>query len=127
MVPARALLQRQAGLGAVKRLDLMGWMAPSRHRRAKLVAVEQHQRGAIHMEITTIGLDLAKQVFQVHGVNEAGHAVVKRRLRRAQVITFFASLPRCLIGMEACATAHFWARELRSLGHEGHRSTSRLT
>ena len=70
------------------------------------------------MEITTIGLDLAKHVFQVHGVDEAGQAVMKRRLRRAQVITYFASLPPCLIGMEACATAHFWARELRSLGHE---------
>ena len=70
------------------------------------------------MEIATIGLDLAKQVFQVHGVDEAGQAVVKRRLRRAQVITYFASLPPCLIGMEACATAHFWARELRSLGQE---------
>jgi transposase len=70
------------------------------------------------MEITTIGLDLAKHVFQVHGVDEAGHVVVKRRLRRAQVITYFASLPPCLIGMEACATAHFWARELRALGHE---------
>jgi transposase len=70
------------------------------------------------MEITTIGLDLAKHVFQVHGVDETGHAVVKRRLRRAQVITYFASLRPCLIGMEACATAHFWARELRSLGHD---------
>ena len=70
------------------------------------------------MEIATIGLDLAKHVFQVHGVNEAGHVVVKRRLRRAQVVTYFASLPPCLIGMEACATAHFWARELRALGHE---------
>jgi transposase len=70
------------------------------------------------MKITTIGLDLAKQVFQIHGVNEAGDVVVKRRLRRAQVITYFASLPACLIGMEACATAHFWARELRALGHE---------
>jgi transposase len=70
------------------------------------------------MEITTIGLDLAKHVFQVHGVDEAGHTVVKRRLRRAQVITYFASMPPSLIGMEACATAHFWARELRSLGHE---------
>jgi transposase len=96
----------------------MGWMAPSRHRRAKLAAVEQHQGGAIHMEITTIGLDLAKQVFQIHGVDEAGDLVVTRRLRRAQVITYFASLPPCLIGLEACATAHFWARELRSLGHE---------
>jgi transposase len=54
----------------------------------------------------------------VHGVDEAGHVIVKRRLRRAQVITYFASLPPCLIGMEACATAHFWARELRSLGHK---------
>jgi transposase len=70
------------------------------------------------MEITTIGLDLAKQVFQVHGVDGAGQVVLKRRLRRAQVITYFAALPSCLIGMEACATAHFWARELRSLGHE---------
>ena len=70
------------------------------------------------MKITTIGLDLAKQVFQIHGVNEVGDVVVKRRLRRAQVITYFASLPPCLIGMEACATAHFWARELRALGHE---------
>jgi transposase len=52
------------------------------------------------MKITTIGLDLAKQVFQIHGVNEAGDVVVKRRLRRAQVITYFASLPACLIGME---------------------------
>jgi transposase len=95
-------------------------MAPSRHRRAKVVAVEQHQRGAIQMEITTIGLDLAKQVFHIHGVNEAGGGVVKRRLRRAQVMTYFASLPACLIGMEACATAHFWARELRALGPEVH-------
>ena len=60
------------------------------------------------MEIRTIGLDLAKQVFQIHGVNEAGDVVVKRRLRRARVISYFASLPACLIGIEACATAHFW-------------------
>ena len=70
------------------------------------------------MQITTIGLDLAKHVFQAHGVDEAGNVVVKRRLRRAQVVTYFASLPPCLIGIEACATAHFWARELRALGHE---------
>jgi transposase len=111
-------LERQSRLGAIERLDLMGWMAPSRHRCAKLVAVEHHQGGAIHMDITTVGLDLAKHVFQVHGVDEAGDVIVKRRLRRAQVITYFASLPPCLIGMEACATAHFWARELRALGHE---------
>ena len=70
------------------------------------------------MDITTVGLDLAKHVFQVHGLDEAGNILVKRRLRRSQVISFFASLRPCLVGMEACATAHFWARELRSLGHE---------
>src|ERR1041384_5446961 len=69
-------------------------------------------------EITTIGLDLAKNVFQVHGVDETGTAVVVKRLRRNQVIGFFAGLPPCVVGMEACATAHHWARELRGLGHE---------
>jgi len=70
------------------------------------------------MQITTIGLDLAKHVFQVHGVDATGNVVVRKRLRRSQVIAFFARLPPCLVGMEACATAHFWARELRALGHE---------
>jgi len=69
-------------------------------------------------EIKTIGLDLAKQVFQVHGVDAAGECVLRKRLRRSQVISFFAQLPRCLIGLEACATAHYWARELQALGHE---------
>ena len=69
-------------------------------------------------EITTIGLDLAKNIFQVHGVDEAGEVVMRKRLRRDQVLTFFAGLPPCLVGMEACATAHYWARELRALGHE---------
>jgi len=68
-------------------------------------------------EITTIGLDLAKNVFQVHGVNEMGAAIVVRRLRRSQVIGFSASLRPGLVGMEACATAHHWARELTKLGH----------
>ena len=69
-------------------------------------------------EITTIGLDLAKHVFQVHGVDASGVTVVRKRLRRSEVLAFFARLPRCLIGLEACATAHYWARELRALGHE---------
>jgi transposase len=70
------------------------------------------------MQITTIGLDLAKHVFQVDAVDAAGNVVLKRRLRRGQVCTFFAGLAPCLVGMEACATAHFWARQLRGLGHE---------
>ena len=70
------------------------------------------------MQINTIGLDLAKTVFQVHGVDAAGAAVVRKQLRRVQVIGFFAKLPPCLVGMEACATAHYWARELKALGHD---------
>ena len=69
-------------------------------------------------QLTTIGIDLAKSVFQVHGVDADGAIVVKRKLRRAQVLTFFAGLEPCLVGMEACAGAHFWARELQALGHE---------
>jgi transposase len=69
-------------------------------------------------EIRTIGLDLAKHVFQLHCVNAAGECVLRKRLRRSQVISFFAQLPRCLVGLEACATAHYWARELQALGHE---------
>ena len=70
------------------------------------------------MEITTIGVDLAKNVFQVHGVDAAGGVVVRKALRRAQVSAFFAKLPPCLIGMEAWGTSHHWARELIRLGHD---------
>jgi transposase len=70
------------------------------------------------MEITTIGLDLAKSIFQVHGVDATGQVVVRKSLRRAQVLPFFAKLPSCLVGMEACGTSHHWARELVKLGHE---------
>jgi len=70
------------------------------------------------MQITTIGLDIAKNVFQVHGVDAAEQVVVRKQLRRTQVTKFFAAVPPCLIGMEACATAHYWARELTRLGHQ---------
>ena len=70
------------------------------------------------MEITTIGLDLAKSVFQVHGVDATGQVVIRRSLRRAQMVPFFARLPSCLVGMEACGTSHYWARELIKLGHQ---------
>ena len=66
----------------------------------------------------TIGLDIAKSVFQVHGVDDSGVVVVRRRLPRSKVLSFFASLPRCLVGLEACATAHHWGRELTNLGHD---------
>ena len=70
------------------------------------------------MTITTIGLDIAKNIFQVHGVDATGEVVLRKTLRRAQVIPFFAKLPPCLVGMEACGTSHYWARELSGLGHE---------
>ena len=69
------------------------------------------------MKITTVGIDLAKNVIQVHGVDERGKAVLRKQLRRNQVAAFFANLPACLVGMEACGSAHHWARKLGSCGH----------
>ncbi len=69
-------------------------------------------------EISTIGVDIAKNVFQVHGIDETGKPIVRRQLRRRQVLSFFGRLSPCLVGMEACATSHYWAREIEKLGHE---------
>ena len=70
------------------------------------------------MQVATIGLDLAKHVFQVHCLGAQGQPLLRQRLRRSEVTSFFAGLPPCVVGMEACATAHHWARELRRLGRE---------
>jgi transposase len=70
------------------------------------------------MQVTTIGLDLAKNVFQVHGVDAEGEVVVAKKIRRQGLLSFFSKVESCLIGMEACGSAHHWARELRALGHE---------
>ena len=70
------------------------------------------------MQVSTIGIDLAKNVFQVHGVDAIGKVTITKKLRRSQVLALFDRFPRCLIGMEACATSHHWARELRALGHD---------
>ncbi|MBA3519099.1 MAG: transposase, partial [Rhizobiales bacterium] len=69
-------------------------------------------------QVVTIGLDIAKSLFQVHGVDESGTVVIRRQVRRAQLLAFFAKQPSCRIGIEACATAHHWARELIKLGHQ---------
>lgn len=69
-------------------------------------------------EVTTIGLDLAKRVFQVHGADAKGRPVLQKKLRREEVLSFFAKLPPCVVGMEACASSHHWAREIRALGHD---------
>ena len=70
------------------------------------------------MSVVVVGIDLAKTVFQAHGVDEAGQTVLRRRLGRSELLSYFAKLPACLIGMEACSSAHHWARELVMLGHE---------
>jgi transposase len=73
-------------------------------------------------EITTIGLDLAMSVFQVHGINEGGGEVTRKRLRHGQILTFFAGLPPCLVGIEACATAHYWVATVELWLHKGQES-----
>ena len=67
--------------------------------------------------VSTIGLDIAKSVFQVHGIDEAGQVIIRRQLKRRHVLAFFQTLPPCLVGIEACASSHHWSRELKTLGH----------
>ena len=70
------------------------------------------------MQIAVIGLDLAKNVFQVHGINDSGQAVLKRKLTRSEVLPFFAGLAPALVGIEACHTSHYWGREIAAFGHD---------
>jgi transposase len=84
-----------------------------------VVVINNHeQEEPSTMKVSTVGLDLAKNVFQVHAIDEAGEVIVRKALRRRQVMPFFGRLAPCLIGMEACGTSHFWAREIAALGHE---------
>jgi len=103
----------------------MRWTAPERHLCAKLGAVEGIEReepSAVKTSATavptTIGLDIAKNFFQVHAVDAAGQVVLRRKLSRADVLHFFKGLPKALVGIEACGTGHYWAREIAALGHE---------
>ena len=73
--------------------------------------------GANHATVTTIGLDIAKSVFQVHGIDAEGKVLIRRQLKRRYVLAFFEKLPPCLVGIEACATSHHWSRELKAFGH----------
>src|SRR5271168_662893 len=109
----------------------MVWTAPARHLVQgrpvpKWLSLGQPFAGAPSMgksitdlsSVTTVGLDLAKHVFQVHGVDASGRVVVAKSVRRNKLLEFFASLPRCVEGLEACGSAHHWARELIKLGHD---------
>ena len=83
-----------------------------------MVMVSATGRETSVTEVTTVGLDLAKNVFQAHGASASGTVVFRKKLRRDRMLTFFAAQPHCLVAMEACASAHYWARELTRLGHD---------
>jgi transposase len=90
----------------------------SSHRRASaLESVADEATRIIMQAIAVVGLDIAKSVFEVHGVNAHGDIIVRRQLKRRYVVAFFKKLPSCLVGIEACATPHHWSRELLALGH----------
>ncbi len=113
-----------AALGELRPLSprkQMGWMAPAPGIAMcqSVVSIKDHeQKEPSVMNVSTVGLDLAKNVFQIHAIDDAGEVIVRRSLRRRQVMPFFGKLEPCLIGVEACGTSHFWARELKALGHE---------
>src|SRR3954466_3450790 len=109
----QAMLQQMAGA----RQERWGGRPPTAST-CQSRGVEHHSREASVGEVSTIGLDLAKLVFQAHGADASGGVVFRKKLRRDQVLAFFASQPRCVVAMEACAGAHHWARELAALGHE---------
>src|SRR5258708_6264030 len=92
---------------------------PARHRSAKIevLTFNLNSRGEVMDKITTVGIDLAKKVFALHGVNEGGKVVLRRTVRRDQLLELVASLSPCLIGMEACSGAHEWARQFQKFGH----------
>jgi transposase len=83
-----------------------------------VLSSDQQEEEPSTMTITTIGIDIAKSVFQLHGVDEVGDVILRKKLRRSAVLDTFRKLEPCLVGMEACATAHYWAREISALGHQ---------
>src|ERR1700735_784266 len=96
--------------------SVMGWTAPAPPPRWG--GIGRPAKGSDMSAIAIIGLDIAKNVFQVHGADAVGAPVLSRQIRRGQVLTFFANLPPCVVALEACFSAHFWAREISKLGHE---------
>ena len=98
------------------RLKLMVWTLLLKRCGGILAATTLHPQEGLMPHLTTIGRDLAKRVFQVHGIDHEGQAVRRKKLRRGHVLKFFGTLPPCLVGMEACGSAHYWARELSAQG-----------
>src|ERR1700761_9646294 len=96
---------------------MMGWTPPTASM-CQSGGVEHHLGEASVSEVITIGLDIAKHVFHVHGADERGRAVLSKRISRAKLLDFFAAQPSCKVALEACGGAHHWARQLTRLGHE---------
>src|SRR3954470_22827904 len=103
-------------LVAARHLEGTGWTPPTASA-CQSGGVEHHSREASMGQVSTIGLDLAKSIFQVHGADASGAVVFRKRLRRSQVRPFLATQPPCTVAMEACGSAHYWAREIGMLGH----------
>ena len=110
------LWSEAAARGFIEPTWMMGWTAPATADVNSEGA--SHRAGGPTMQLTTIGFDLGKNVFQVHGVTADGQVIVRKKLGRAEVLPFFRSLDPCLVGMEACFSAHHWGRELAALGHQ---------
>ena len=105
-------------VGLPHNFNLMVWTLLFERYGVLLAVTALHTQEGLMKHITTIGLDLAKSVFQLHGMDHEGRAVLRKKVRRGQVLKFFATLPPCLVGMEACGSAHHWARELSAQGHQ---------
>jgi Transposase len=121
--PWRRKKIEKIGRSRAKQLELMGWTQPSVSNPASvgqggLNDHHEEAREGPKMDIRTLGIDLAKNLFRVHGVDAHGRTVVERELRRRQLLPFVAQLRPCLVGMEACGGAHYWAREIAKRGHE---------
>src|SRR5712691_7019749 len=102
----------KSGMTGIRTQAVMGWTPPRRPWCARVVVFVTTEQEASVSEVSTIGLDLAKYVFQAHGADASGKVVFRKRLRREKVLEFFAGKPACLVAMEACSSAHHWAREL---------------
>ncbi len=115
---AREMGKLRLGMVALDGTKINGTAPASRHGgNAKLASVKRNHERSHPMQPTTIGLDLAKNVFQVHAIAADGTVVYRRKLRRSELRRFFTKREPCLVGMEACASAHNWARELAALGY----------
>src|SRR5438552_16813799 len=100
-------------------VSVMGWTAPYGIECARMRLLQSQTREPSVNQIIRIGMDTSKHIFQLHGVDAVERPVLRRKLRRSEVLAVVATLPPTVIGMEACGAAHYWARELRKLGHEG--------